>query len=388
MRLRFSSPIWLWVKALLCLVAVDILLFRVGLVWQAGPDFGIGLGGENWRLLFAAAHEIETRRPSTPTAVVVGSSVVIFGVEQNQVAERLRQDGVPGDFLRFVTHGSTATDSALMAWSSRTFEPWLVIYGVAARDFPKAGYMDSAVVRTFYDASVELPRLPRAGVDDILDAYARRYWKLYRYRFFTLKAVEAVTAKRLRQLGISTPSFAAEAPGTSILPPEAMQYFPAYRMTPKAWAAWSTWRQSRRFSDYLAWMQTSSSVAVNIYKTQTLASFGPEGNLQVESLRWMLATLQRSHTRTVLLSFPENPVFRDPEAKAYFDPALSDAYADLLRREADAHGARFEDLRDLLQPEEFYDLVHANLVGQRKLSARIAAIIEEEWRARRAPGPP
>lgn len=388
MRLRFQSPIWLWVKAFLCLVAIDILLFRVGLVWHARPDFGIGLAGENWRLLFAAAREIETRRPSTPTAVVVGSSVVIFGVDENQVDERLRRDDVPVDLLRFVMHGSTATDSALMAWSSRTFKPWLIVYGVAARDFPKAGFTDSGVVRTFYDASVELPRLPRAGVENLLDAYVRRYWKLYRYRFFTLNAVEAVTAKRLRQLGISTSSFAAEAPGVSIIPTEATEYFPLYRITPKSWAAWATWRQSRRFSDYLAWMRLSGSVALDIYKTQTLSSFGPEGNLQVESLRWMLEALQRSHTRTVLLSFPENPVFRDPEARAYFDPSLSDAYADLIRREADAHGARFEDLRGMLQPEEFFDLVHANIVGQRKLSARIAAIIEEEWRARRAPGPP
>jgi hypothetical protein len=388
MRLRFQSPIWLWVKALLCLVAVDILLFRVGLVWEAGPDFGPGLVGENWRLLFAAARDIETRRPSTPTVVTVGSSVVIFGVDPGQVGERLRQDGVPQDFLRFVTHGSTATDSALMAWSSRTFEPWLVIYGAAVRDFPKSGFTDSGVVRTFYDASAELPRLPRAGVEDRLDAYARRYWKLYRYRFFTLRAVEAVTTKRLRQLGISTPSFAAEAPALSILPPEALQYFPPYRIMPKSWAAWTTWRQSRRFSDYLAWMQMSGSVALNIYKTQTLANFGPEGNVQVASLRWMLAALQQNHTRTVLLSFPENPVFRDPEARAYFDPSLSDAYAHLLRDEAEARGARYEDLRDLLQPEEFFDLVHANVIGQRKLSARIAAIIEEEWRARQALGPP
>jgi hypothetical protein len=36
----------------------------------------------------------------------------------------------------------------------------------------------------------------------------------------------------------------------------------------------------------------------------------------------------------------------------------------------------------LLEPEEFEDLVHANRVGKRRLSLRIADILGEEWHAR------
>jgi hypothetical protein len=34
-----------------------------------------------------------------------------------------------------------------------------------------------------------------------------------------------------------------------------------------------------------------------------------------------------------------------------------------------------------LPAEDFLDLIHVNLEGRRKLTARIAAIVEEEWRA-------
>jgi len=86
----------------------------------------------------------------------------------------------------------------------------------------------------------------------------------------------------------------------------------------------------------------------------------------------------------VLVYFPENPAFRDAAARDYFDPALSSAWADFFRRAAAASGARFIDLRDLLPAEDFYDLIHPNLEGMRKLSVRIAEIVAEEWRAREA----
>ena len=96
----------------------------------------------------------------------------------------------------------------------------------------------------------------------------------------------------------------------------------------------------------------------------------------------MLDSLQQRGTRTVLVYFPENPVFHDPEARPYFDEQLSDAYAGLLAREAASHDGRFVDLRNFLPAEDFMDLRHPNLEGMRLLSQRIAAIIEEEWRAR------
>ncbi len=380
-RNGITSPLLLWLKILVCLIAVDFVFFRLGVVWNADLDFGVGLEAENWRTLFAAARETETRRSTVPTAVSVGSSIVIFGVDQALVSERLRGDGVPSDLLRFVTHGSTATDSAVMAWSARAFRPWLVIYGAAVRDFPKSGSTDSAVARIFYDSSAQLPRLPRATVEGKLDGYAKRYWKLYRYRYFTAAAVQNAVEKRLGRWATPWASFAAELNPPAEFPPEAAQYFALFRISPKSWDAWARWRQTRKFSDYLVWLQLSGRLGLSLYKTQTLANFGPNGNWQVDSLRWMLANMEQLGTRTVLIYFPENPAFRDPAAAEYFDPKLSDTYAELFKREAAAHGARFEDLRNFLLPEDFYDLVHANVQGTRKVSNRIADIIEEEWHA-------
>lgn len=373
---------WTWVAVGACLVVLDLSLFRIGLLWKLTPDFGPGLGGENWRMLYAAARTFESEPPRPGTAVIVGSSVVLYGTDVTAINARLGRDQVPVELARFVTHGSTATDSALLLWNAKTLHPWLSIYGVAARDFPKVGPIDSSVARTFYDSSLELPALPRRNAETKLAAYVKRYWKLYRYRFFTRMALAATGARWIRKLGLPTIAHADEPPPPERVPPEAARYFPPFRITPASWAAWDRWRQSRQFSDFLAWLSYSGGMATAIYKTQTVASFGPADNPHAAALTTMLAGLERDGTRGLLLYFPENPVFRAPEAREYFDPALSDGYAALLRSEAAAHGARFEDLRDVLQPEDFYDLIHPNLEGQRKLSARIAELIEEEWAAR------
>ena len=84
-----------------------------------------------------------------------------------------------------------------------------------------------------------------------------------------------------------------------------------------------------------------------------------------------------------VVNTPENPVFRLPAARLYFNQTTSNIYAELFKRDADAYGARFVDLRNLLEPEDFEDLVHANLRGKRKLSERIAEIIEAEWQTYR-----
>ncbi len=379
-----KSAIWLWAKVGLCLVLMDLLLFRVGLLWLITPNFGTGLGAENWRFLYAAARAFETQRPAHGSTIMIGSSVVVMGVDETLVNAQLSQKGVP-PVLRLVTHGSLCTDSAVLAWNSLPTHPWLVIYGAAFRDFPKASASESQIVRMFYDSSAELPLLPRKSAEAALDARVKRYWKLYRYRFFARTAVQNAAADLVATLPVPRLSFAADTPQPP-LPRDATRYFSPYRITPQSYAAWDRWRQSRRFADYVEWMRLAGSMALHNYKLQTLASFGPEGNPQVESLRWMLGFLRQQHTRAVIVSFPENPVFHDPEAKPYLDPALSDAYAALFKREAATSGARYVDLRSLLDAEDFYDLIHPNLEGVRKLSARLAAIIEDEWQLRQEAG--
>ncbi len=381
-----------WVKVALCLVLLDLLLFRAGLLWRLRQDFGQTegadfeaiLGNQNWQFLSAAARDFETHRVPPNEAVCIGSSVVVFGMNEPLINKRLHEAGTPVEFRKIATHGATCTDSAILAWNSRALKPWLVIYGAAVRDFPKAGATDSSVTRVFYDSSIELPRLPRDKAETILEAHVQRYWKLYRYRFFARTALQTAASRLLNALPLSSLSFAAETSLPAELPSEATRYFESFRLTPQSYAAWTKWRETRRFSDYLAWMSFSPRVVLDLYKAQTRTDFGPENNLQVESLRWMLRTLRSERIRTVLLYLPENPVFRDPQARIYFDPALSDAYAEVFARETKAYGARFEDLRQLADPEEFYDLIHLNLIGERKLSERVVQIIEEEWRAHRA----
>jgi hypothetical protein len=87
-----------------------------------------------------------------------------------------------------------------------------------------------------------------------------------------------------------------------------------------------------------------------------------------------------------VLDFPENPVLDDPEARAHYDTALSEAVAARLARDATAAGGRFVDLRRALPPEDFYDLIHPNVAGCRDLSERLGEIVAEEWRAAKVAG--
>lgn len=374
-----------WGVVIALLLAIDVLLFRVGFLWRLTPDFGKGLRGENWGMLYQAARAFESEPAVPGTVAMVGSSVVLYGTDPVAIDAHLARDGIPAHVARFGTHGSSATDSTILLWSARTMRPWLAIYGVAARDFPKTGATDTSIARTFYDVSLDLPALPRTTLDAKLDAVMKRQWKLYRYRFFARTALETSAARWVRRLGLPAAAQAGETPAAPPpIPPEALRYFPRTRLTPGSWQAWDRWRQSRQFSDFLGWMTFGGGMVAAQYKRQTLANFGTHRNPQADAVPVLLANLKREGIRVVLLYFPENPIFRAPEAREYFDPALSDRYARFLREMAATHDARFEDLRHFLEPEDFYDLNHPNLEGRRKLSARIAELIATEWAARRS----
>ena len=128
-------------------------------------------------------------------------------------------------------------------------------------------------------------------------------------------------------------------------------------------------------------MRASGNQALTAYVAQRLDSFGPDGNRQMDSLRWMLARIRDRGVRAVVVYFPENPAFRDPAAAGYFDAALSDATARALADASAATGTRFVDLRDALPADDFHDMIHPNLAGMRELSARLAGIVAEEWTA-------
>jgi hypothetical protein len=126
-------------------------------------------------------------------------------------------------------------------------------------------------------------------------------------------------------------------------------------------------------------MNANGSAAMESYAGDAFATHGPDGNASLDALAWAEGDLRAAGIRVLVVAFPENPVLHAPEARARIDPRLADAVAARLERDARAHGARFVDLRGFLEPEDFYDLIHPNRAGARKLSVRLADLVAEEW---------
>jgi hypothetical protein len=378
---RFRSVIATWGAVLLLLAGLDWILFRQGLLWRAQPSFGVGLLAGNWTLLWTAAKTIETP-DATPRAFIVGSSVVFSNVEEYAVNDTLAGGGVPARLSRLTTLGGSATDSALLAWRSLDAEPFLVVYAGAPRDFPRTANTDTPTARIFADASVRLPALPRPTLEAELDAWVRRVWRLYRYRFFVRAVLDGGVARLAGALAPraagATPPAAPPAP----IPPDSYAWFVPGSITAPAWARWTRWRETGAFEDYKAWLVGNSPGILDVYREMTLANYGPDdGNPQVASFRWIARAARERGARLLVVYTPENPLFRRPEAAPWFDAALSDGYAALFAEEAARVGGRFVDLRNAVPAEEFADLVHLNLRGVRTMSARVAALVDEEWRA-------
>lgn len=379
-RSPLKATVWLWTKVGLALAALDVALFWAGLFWSCAPELKVSaLTG--WPLVYQVARLVETEPVHPGTSFIVGSSAVALGVVPLVSNAMLKADGVPVELTKLSMFGASATDAALLAWSGRRLRPWLVIYGAALRDFGRELERDSPAARVFYDASLRLPALPREGAEEVAEAYVKRYWKLYRYQFFARAALETLAYEALGRLASARSAFAAGG----ALPPEAQRWFgPSSWMaiTPQAYALWQHWRVTRRFDDYAAYLRERGLDPAKTLREYTWANLDPERNPHVESLRWMLDALPRRGSRVVVVYFPENPAFRDPDARAYFDPALSDTYAALLAHEAARGGAGFVDLRGFLEPDDFHDVLHLNVEGNTKLSKRIAAVVAGEWRAR------
>ncbi len=377
--------LWTWLKVILCLVAIELLLFHAGLFWRVTPNFGGDvLNATTWSQVYIVAREFETKAALPNGVFLVGDSIMWTGIDEALVHATLQRAHVPATVLSVSAFGTAATDAAILTWAGRRLDPWLVIYGLQSHNFMKPNTFittDTPIKRVLYDASLDLPPFPRTDAEAILDGWVKRQWKLYRYRFFARKLL--ITAWRQGWETVRARVAWAQAPRP--LPPEARQFFDPFRVTPESYAVWERWRRSRRFSDYADWLRAGPIGAplLDFYdKMARIGDYSPQDNAHVGSLEWMLGFLQNRGTRVVLVYLPENPVFRDPEAKAYFNLELSDTYAVLLAREAAQHGGRFVDLRNFLPAEDFMDLRHPNLEGKRQLSARMATIIAEEWRAR------
>lgn len=384
-RPRRWSRLWIWPKVFVLLVAVDAVLFGGQLFWRTTPDFADPneTQNQNWRYVYETARAIETGASGPSTVVVIGSSILRYGLDENAVNAALQKRGVPVRVLPLLSLGSTATDSALVAWKAQAIDPWLVIYTAALRDFSKQGIVDSAVRRTFYDSSIELPLWPRENVEDRISASLRRYWRLYRYRFFARRAVTEGVHAAVRSVTVPAPAQAAEPDIASSVPPEAYRYFASIYVTPEMYAAWEKWRRSQTFADYLAWLQIrGAQLALNLYKTTNVQTCSIDGNPHAEALDAMLTHLEQARIAAAIVYFPENPVFRLPGGAEFFDPVLSQDYAEFFAAEARLHGDRFEDWRGVLEGEDFYDMIHVNLVGRLKLTEHFVDLIESEWRAR------
>lgn len=395
MRSFVRSPLWPWAKVVIVLVALDWALFRTGFFFRLVPD--LERHSVTWGLVYRSVRVLDTNaHDPRPRAYVVGSSIVFLGIDERRVREEIAAKALPTEFSSLTVFGAIGTDSALLAHAAARTRPWLVILTGAGRDFPMQTPLDTQVARVFVDGSVDFPPLRPPDVEGRLAVAVRERWLLYRYRALVRSAVEEAIAPvtdRLLALGSEAapapaPPTIAAAPGAMMAgpvgsppPDEAFRWFFRGRVTAESFAQWQRWRTTRRFADYAEYLRLNGSGALEQLKLQTFASYGPEPNPQLDAIAWATAELRRQGVRVVVLDFPENPVLRQPDASDAFDAALSDAVAARLARDAAANGARFVDWRDALAADEFYDAIHPNREGSRRLSARVADLVAEEWRA-------
>jgi hypothetical protein len=395
MRSFVRSPLWPWAKVVIVLVALDWALFRTGLFFRLVPD--LERHSVTWGLVYRSARVLDANaHDPRPRAYVVGSSIVFLGIDEKAVREGIAAKALPTEFSSLTVFGAIGTDSALLAHAAARTHPWLVILTCVGRDFPMRAPLDTQVGRVFVDGSVDFPPLRPTDVEARIGLAVRERWLLYRYRVLVRSAIDEAIAPvtdRVEALvsgGVAAPAAptVASAPGAltagpagSPPPDEAFQWFFHGRVTGESYAQWQRWRTTRRFADYVEYLRLNGSGALEQLSQQTFATYGPDGNVQLDAIAWVTRELRRAGIGVVVLDFPENPVMRDPDARRVWDPALSDAVDRRLERDATANGARFVDWRGALAADEFYDAIHPNREGSRKLSARVADLVEEEWRA-------
>jgi hypothetical protein len=373
MRSIVRSPLWTWVKVVLALIALDWTLFRAGLFFRLVPE--LARDPVTWGFVYRCARIFAAPDPP-PRAYAIGSSIVMLGLDEPLVRGGLATRKIPTSFTVLTVFGAGGVDSALLAHAALPTRPWLVVLTASVRDFPRRGDLDTPVSRVFLDASVDFPPLRATDVETQLSRRVREYWALYRYRLFVLMALQ----ERLPVLEWLVPTALADEPPAPE-PPEARRWFFPGRVPADAFAVWQRWRTTRRFEDYVEFLRRSKSAGLEQYGQQTLATHGPDENVQLDALAWAQKQLVASGVRVLVLDFPENPILREPEARGHYDPLLADAVAARLARDAAMTGARFVDLRGTLEVEDFYDMIHPNLEGARKLSARLADLVAEEWRS-------
>jgi hypothetical protein len=385
MRSFARSPLWPWAKVVVLLVVLDWALFGAGLFFRWVPQ--IRRFPITWGLVYRCVQQLQTA-PEPPLAYAVGSSIVFLGLDERRVRGAMAERQVPSAFETLTVFGAFGVDQALLAHAAIPTHPWLVVLTASVRDFPAQASLDTPVSRVFFDSSVALPAAQPTDVEGRLAAIVRRHWMLYRYRFFVRTALDEATTplfmsiapKLAKPLPAPGPLQLPSASGAPV-PEEASQWFFPGRLTAESWAAWKHWRETRRFADYEDFLNVNRSGAIEQYGRQTFATHGPERNVHLDAIAWSTEELRAAAIRVVVLDFPENPVLEDPEARALYDTTLSDAVARRLEQDATARGARFVDLRHVLDAEDFYDLIHPNVSGSRKLSDRLGAIVAEEWKA-------
>jgi hypothetical protein len=390
MRPAARTTLWPWVKVLLCLAALDWALFGGGALFfrmvPELPRFPV-----TWGLLYRCVQRIALPLEA-PRAYAVGSSIVFLGLDEARVRAGLAERDVPGTFSALTVFGTSGVDQALIAHAAKRTHPWLVVLTASVRDLPVGGQLGSPVQRVLLDSSVDLPAIHARDVESRLADVVRRWWLLYRYRFFAAMVTSEwwwdMVGRVIPTMAPPPPPPPGPAPVPSEsgapVPDEAEEWFFKGRITAESWRAWTHWRQTRKFADYEEFLKLNHSGAIAQYGANTFATHGPEHNLSVEALAWVEHDLRAAGARVVMLAFPENPVLADPEARTVYDPALADALAGRLAADAAANGARFVDLRRSLAAEDFYDLIHPNIAGARKLSTRLAEVIAEEWAAKAA----
>jgi hypothetical protein len=113
------------------------------------------------------------------------------------------------------------------------------------------------------------------------------------------------------------------------------------------------------------WLQDPSSFWFKVHGWDPSAD-GHLVRVQLERLR---AVARRHGIRLFVVNLPEHRWNREG-----YRPGRYEAYMSLVRASLD--GTPFLDLRELLEPEEFYDVGHATLAGATRVTERVVEFIK------------
>jgi hypothetical protein len=374
--LRVVRKRWvsLWVKGaifLLGLNGLSLLIGRSPWLWDVPDEFYNSID-----FVWAEAHQlchrlqaVESASSARPLVLIVGSSFVIYDIDEHLVTKKLSQaDGQDPEIVKLGMGGACATDIERIARALGKRRSGLLIYLTAPRDYPRRSEFDprSTPLATVVQPTDRwLPDWRGRDPNEFLDDLLSRYFALYRYRTFVrmrlawearwLASSMGVRALRLRQRA---------------QPPEDVDLKMSF--------AQFRGKEPASLELYLLWLNTVKEYPDRYLASQkaiTSVGYGLTKNEQVVALKRMLRAAVRTGLRPILIHPPVNPLIRNGSTP-YYDRPLADAYTTLFERLSAGVGGAAWDWRVFGELDQFADFNHLNGHGRQAFSLRLAEFVQ------------